>query len=157
MKVHLGTDHAGFAFKEILKAHLGEAGHEVVDHGALDYDALDDYPAFCIAAAQAVVDDRAAGTDALGVVIGGSGNGEQMAANLVKGARTALAWNPEISKLARQHNNAQIVAVGARQHPQDEAIAIVDAFLAEPFSGDERHQRRIDIMADYEERGAAGL
>lgn len=157
MKVHLGTDHAGFAFKEILKAHLGEAGHEVVDHGALDYDALDDYPAFCIAAAQAVVDDRAAGTDALGVVIGGSGNGEQMAANLVKGARTALAWNPEISKLARQHNNAQIVAVGARQHPEDEAIAIVDAFLAEPFSGDERHQRRIDIMADYEERGAAGL
>ncbi|MGC3021482.1 MULTISPECIES: ribose-5-phosphate isomerase [unclassified Brevibacterium] len=157
MKVHLGTDHAGFDFKQVLKAHLAEAGHEVVDHGALEYDALDDYPAFCIAAAQAVVDDQSAGIEALGVVIGGSGNGEQMAANLVTGARTALAWNPEISKLARQHNNAQIVAVGARQHPEDEAIAIVDAFLAEPFSGDERHQRRISIMADYEEQGAQAL
>ncbi|MGC2939939.1 MULTISPECIES: ribose-5-phosphate isomerase [unclassified Brevibacterium] len=157
MKVHLGTDHAGFEFKEILKTHLVEAGHEVIDHGALEYDALDDYPAFCIAAAQAVVDDRAAGIDALGVVIGGSGNGEQMAANLVKGARTALAWNPEISKLARQHNNAQIVAVGARQHPEDEAIAIVDAFLAEPFSGDERHERRITIMGDYEDQGPQAL
>ncbi|WP_209374328.1 ribose-5-phosphate isomerase [Brevibacterium renqingii] len=157
MKVHLGTDHAGFDFKEVLKGHLAEAGHEVVDHGALEYDALDDYPAFCIAAAQAVVEDRAAGVEALGVVIGGSGNGEQMAANLVSGARTALAWNPEIAKLARQHNDAQIVAVGARQHPEDEALAIVDAFLAEPFSGDERHARRIAIMADYEEQGPAAL
>ncbi|WP_210605324.1 ribose-5-phosphate isomerase [Brevibacterium oceani] len=157
MKVHLGTDHAGFDFKEVLKTHLTEAGYDVVDHGALAYDALDDYPAFCIAAAQAVVDDQAAGVDALGVVIGGSGNGEQMAANLVKGARTALAWNPEISKLARQHNDAQIVAVGARQHPEDEAIAIIDAFLAEPFSGDDRHERRIKIMGDYEEQGREAL
>ena len=157
MKVHLGTDHAGFDFKEVLKTHLAEAGHDVIDHGALEYDALDDYPAFCIAAAQAVVDDEKAGTEALGVVIGGSGNGEQMAANLVKGARTALAWNPEIARLARQHNNAQIVAVGARQHPEDEAIAIVDAFLAEPFSGDDRHERRIAIMADYEEQGPQAL
>lgn len=157
MKVHLGTDHAGFEFKEVLKSHLESAGHDVVDHGALEYDALDDYPAFCIAAAQAVVDDQAAGVDAFGVVIGGSGNGEQMAANLVKGARTALAWNPEISKLARQHNNAQIVAVGARQHPEADAIAIVDAFLAEPFSGDERHERRIDLMAKYEEQGPQAL
>lgn len=157
MKVHLGTDHAGFEFKEVLKAHLSDAGHEVVDHGALEYDALDDYPAFCIAAAQAVVDDRAAGTDALGVVIGGSGNGEQMAANKVRGARTALAWNPEIAKLAREHNDAQIVAVGARQHSEADAIAIVEAFLAEPFSGDDRHQRRITIMADYEEQGPKAL
>ncbi|QUL80683.1 ribose-5-phosphate isomerase [Brevibacterium sp. SMBL_HHYL_HB1] len=157
MKVHLGTDHAGFEFKEVLRTHLEKAGHEVVDHGALEYDALDDYPAFCIAAAQGVVDDRAAGVEALGVVIGGSGNGEQMAANLVKGARTALAWNPEISKLARAHNDAQIVAVGARQHPEDEAIAIVEAFLAEPFSGDDRHARRIAIMADYEEQGPKAL
>ena len=157
MKVHLGTDHAGFEFKEVLKAHLETGGHEVVDHGALEFDALDDYPAFCIAAAQAVGDDQAAGQEARGVVIGGSGNGEQMAANLVKGARTALAWNPEISKLARQHHNAQLVAVGARQHPEAEAIAIVDAFLAEPFSGDERHERRIKIMADYEEQGQQAL
>lgn len=157
MKVHLGTDHAGFEFKEILKAHLNEAGHEVVDHGALEYDALDDYPAFCIAAASAVIDDQAAGVDALGVVIGGSGNGEQMAANKVRGARTALAWNPEIAKLAREHNDAQIVAVGARQHSEADAIGIVDAFLAEPFSGDERHQRRITIMTDYEEQGSQVL
>ena len=157
MKVHLGTDHAGFEFKEILKAHLGETGYEVVDHGALEYDALDDYPAFCIAAAQGVIDDQSAGIEALGVVIGGSGNGEQIAANKVKGARTALAWNPETAKLAREHNNAQIVSVGARQHSEAEAIAIVDAFLAEPFSGEERHQRRIRIMDEYEATGKSAL
>lgn len=157
MKVHLGTDHAGFEFKEVLKTHLDESGHEVVDHGALEYDALDDYPAFCIAAAQAVVDDQAAGVEALGVVIGGSGNGEQIAANKVKGARTALAWNPEIAKLAREHNNAQIVSVGARQHTEAESIAIVDAFLAEPFSGEDRHERRIRIMDAYETEGKSAL
>ncbi|WP_231447216.1 ribose-5-phosphate isomerase [Brevibacterium zhoupengii] len=157
MKVHLGTDHAGFEFKEILKAHLGDSGFEVVDHGAHEYDALDDYPAFCIAAAQAVVDDQAAGLEALGVVIGGSGNGEQIAANKVKGARTALAWNTDIAKLAREHNNAQIVSVGARQHTEAESIAIVDAFLAEPFSGEERHERRIRIMDAYEAEGNSAL
>ncbi|WP_193070632.1 ribose-5-phosphate isomerase [Brevibacterium sp. FME37] len=157
MKVHLGTDHAGFEFKEILKTHLGESGYEVIDHGALEYDALDDYPAFCIAAAQAVVDDQAAGVEALGVVIGGSGNGEQMAANKVKGARTALAWNTETAKLAREHNNAQIVSVGARQHTEAESIAIVDAFLAESFSGEERHERRIRIMDAYEAEGQSAL
>lgn len=157
MKVHLGTDHAGFEFKEVLKAHLGESGHEVIDHGALEYDALDDYPAFCIAAAQAVVDDQAAGVEALGVVIGGSGNGEQMAANKVKGARTALAWNTDTAKLAREHNNAQIVSVGARQHSEAESIAIVDAFLAESFSGEERHERRIRIMDAYEAEGQSAL
>src|SRR5699024_11644305 len=107
------TDHAGFEFKEVLRTHLEKAGHEVVDHGALEYDALDDYPAFCIAAAQAVVDDRAAGVEALGVVIGGSGNGEPMAANLGKGARTALARNPEISNPARPHNPTPRVPGGA--------------------------------------------
>lgn len=157
MKVHLGTDHAGFEFKEVLKAHLGESGYEVIDHGALEYDALDDYPAFCIAAAQGVVDDQAAGVEALGVVIGGSGNGEQMAANKVKGARTALAWNTDTAKLAREHNNAQIVSVGARQHTEEESIAIIDAFLAEPFSGEERHQRRIRIMDAYEAEGQSAL
>lgn len=157
MKVHLGTDHAGFDFKEMLKAHLGDSGHEVVDHGAHEYDVLDDYPAFCIAAAQGVVDDQAAGVEALGVVIGGSGNGEAMAANKVKGARTALAWNPDIAKLAREHNNAQIVSVGARQHPEVESLAIIDAFLAEPFSGQDRHERRIRIMDEYESTGHAAL
>ncbi|MYM19593.1 ribose-5-phosphate isomerase [Brevibacterium sp. 5221] len=153
MRVHLGTDHAGFEFKEALREHLGKAGHEVIDHGAEAFDAQDDYPAFCIAAAQAAVDERAAGQDALAVVIGGSGNGEQIAANKVPGARAALAWNTETAKLAREHNDAQIVAVGARQHPQDEAFAIVDAFLAAAFSDDERHVRRLSIIADYEATG----
>ncbi|GAA2088745.1 MULTISPECIES: ribose-5-phosphate isomerase [Brevibacterium] len=152
MQIHLGTDHAGFEFKEALKAHLRAAGHEVVDHGAAEFDALDDYPAFCIAAAEGVVAARAAGEDALGVVIGGSGNGEQIAANKVAGARCALAWNTDIARLAREHNDAQIVSVGARQHPEAEAIAIVDAFLATPYSDDERHNRRIAQIADYEAR-----
>ncbi|MCI2264286.1 ribose-5-phosphate isomerase [Sediminivirga luteola] len=152
MRVHLGTDHAGFEFKEILKNHLAQSGHDVVDHGAHEYDAEDDYPAFCIAAAEAVVQDRAGGIDALGVVIGGSGNGEQIAANKVRGARAALAWNIDTAKLARQHNDANLVSIGARQHSQGEAIAIVDAYLAEPFTGGERHVRRIGQISDYESR-----
>lgn len=152
MQIHLGTDHAGIEFKETLKAHLTDSGHEVIDHGALEYDALDDYPSFCIAAAEAVVAARADGTDALGVVVGGSGNGEQMAANKVQGARCALAWNTEIAKLAREHNDAWLVSVGARQHEEADAIAIVDAFIATPYSDDERHNRRIGQIADYESR-----
>lgn len=152
MQIHLGTDHAGFEFKETLKAHLTASGHEVVDHGALEFDALDDYPSFCIAAAEAVVAARAEDTDALGVVIGGSGNGEQMAANKVAGARCALAWNTEIAKLAREHNDAWLVSVGARQHEEADAIAIVDAFIATPYSDDERHNRRIGQIGQYESR-----
>lgn len=152
MQIHLGTDHAGFEFKEALKEHLTVNGHDVVDHGALEYDALDDYPSFCIAAAEAVVAARGAGTDALGVVIGGSGNGEQMAANKVTGARCALAWNTEIATLAREHNDAWLVSVGARQHEESEALAIVDAFIDTPYSDDERHNRRIGQIADYEAR-----
>ena len=103
MRVHLGTDHAGYEFKETLKRHLDAGGYEVVDHGALEYDALDDYPAFCIEAAQGVVADRESGLDSLGVVIGGSGNGEQIAANKVAGVRAALVWNEDTARLARQH------------------------------------------------------
>lgn len=153
MKVHVGTDHAGYAFKEALKTHLTRRGFEVSDHGAYAFDAQDDYPAFCIAAAQAVVADRAQGIEALGVVIGGSGNGEQIAANKVPGARCALAWNTEIAKLAREHNDAWVVSVGARQHEEAEALAIVDAFLDTPFSDDERHVRRIGIISRFEETG----
>lgn len=146
MRVHLATDHAGFELKEHLRAHLTAAGHDVVDHGAHVYDALDDYPSFCFAAAEAVRDEAGS----LGVVIGGSGNGEQLAANRVTGIRAALAWSVETAKLARQHNDAQVVSVGARMHSLDEAAAIVDAFLETPFSGDERHQRRIDQLTAYE-------
>jgi len=149
MRVHLGSDHAGFELKTHLIAWLADHGHEPVDHGALEYDPDDDYPPFCIAAAQAAVDDP----DSLGVVIGGSGNGEQIAANKVKGARAALAWSTETAALAREHNNAQVVSVGARMHSADEATAIVETFLSTAWSGADRHQRRIDLVAAYEETG----
>ncbi len=148
MRVHLGCDHAGFELKEALKIRLSELGHEPVDHGPAEYDALDDYPPFCIAAAEAVVAEP--GT--LGVVLGGSGNGEQIAANKVKGARCALAHTVETAKLARQHNDANLVSVGARMHSTEDALSFIEAFLAEPFSGDPRHQRRIDLLTAYETR-----
>jgi ribose 5-phosphate isomerase B len=149
MRIHIAADHAGYELKEHLKAHLGEAGHDVVDHGAHEYDAQDDYPSFCIAAAEAV---RASEGVDLGIVIGGSGNGEQLAANRVTGIRAALIWSEDTARLARQHNDAQVGSIGARMHTLDEAAAIADAFVNEPFSGDERHQRRIDEMTAYEAR-----
>ncbi len=147
MRIHIAADHAGFELKQHLVSHLTGAGHEVVDHGAYEYDALDDYPPMCIAAAEAVA--ASDGAD-LGIVIGGSGNGEQLAANRVTGIRAALIWSVETAKLARQHNDAQIGSIGARMHSLEDATAIADAFIAEPFSGDERHQRRIDLMKDFE-------
>ncbi len=146
MRLHIGTDHAGFELKNHLVEHLRTQGHDVVDHGALEYDAQDDYPAFCISAAEAVV----AEPGSLGIVIGGSGNGEQLAANRVPGIRAILAWSLETAKLGRQHNDANVISVGGRMHSVEEATAIVEAFIAEPFSGDERHQRRIDQMLAYE-------
>lgn len=147
MKIHVACDHAAFELKEALVSHLQEKGLEVIDHGSKEYDAEDDYPNTCIPCAEAVLADKGA----LGVVLGGSGNGEQMAANCVKGIRAALAWSLETAKLARMHNNAQIVAVGARMHEIPEALAIIDAFIAEPFTEEQRHQRRIDLMAKYEQ------
>lgn len=147
MRIHIACDHAAFELKEALVNHLHTKGLEVIDHGAKEYDALDDYPNTCIPCAKAVLADEGS----LGIVLGGSGNGEQMAANCVPGIRAALAWNVETAKLAREHNNAQIVAVGARMHDTATALEIVDAFIAEPFSGDERHQRRIDLMTQYEQ------
>ena len=126
--------------------HLRKSGHEPIDCGAYDYDAEDDYPAFCIAAAVKTVADPGS----LGIVLGGSGNGEQIAANKVPGARCALGWSVETASLARQHNNAQLIGIGGRMHSVPEALAIVDAFLTTPWSEAERHQRRIDILADYE-------
>jgi ribose 5-phosphate isomerase B len=136
-----------------LVSHLSAKGYDVVDHGPKEYDALDDYPSFCINAALAVVADQQAGMHALGIVLGGSGNGEQIAANKVKGARAALAWNHSTAVLARQHNDANVVAVGGRQHSVDEATALIEAFLQEPFSNDERHIRRISKIAAYETTG----
>lgn len=154
MRIHIATDHAGLEFSQQLQSHLRDAGHDVVDHGPQSYDPVDDYPAFCINAARAVVTDQSAGTEALGVVFGGSGNGEQMAANKVKGARAALVWNVSTAKLAREHNNANVISIGARQHTVDEAILFIDTFITTEFPGDDRHQRRIAQLAEYETTGA---
>ncbi|WP_313822843.1 ribose-5-phosphate isomerase [Citricoccus sp.] len=151
MRVHIATDHAGLELSAHLIEHLTAAGYEMVDHGPQSYDPQDDYPAFCINAAAAVVVDQQSGVEALGIVLGGSGNGEQIAANKVRGIRAALAWNLDTARLAREHNDANVIAVGGRQHPLEEATAIIEAFLAEPFSGDERHVRRIGKIAHYEQ------
>ncbi|WP_392452516.1 ribose-5-phosphate isomerase [Corynebacterium dentalis] len=151
MRTYLGADHAGFEMKNVIKDHLTNKGLEVIDCGAHEYDANDDYPAFCIEAARRVVEDEGS----LGIVLGGSGNGEQIAANKVKGARCALAWSVETAKLAREHNKAQLIGLGGRMHSEEEALAIVDAFVEQPWSGEERHQRRIDILSEYERTGDA--
>jgi len=153
MRIHIATDHAGLELSHFLIAELGKQGHEVFDHGPTSYDPLDDYPSFCINAALAVVRDQQAGIQALGIVLGGSGNGEQIAANKVVGIRAALAWNESTAKLAREHNDANVIAVGARQHSQAEVLHLIELFIAEPFSNDERHVRRIGKIASYEETG----
>jgi ribose 5-phosphate isomerase B len=153
MRIHIATDHAGMELSAFLVSELSKLGHELVDHGPKFYDALDDYPGFCIAAAQAVVADQSAGVPALGIVLGGSGNGEQIAANKVKGIRAALIWNPDTAALARDHNDANVCAVGARQHSQEEVLELVKIFIARDFSNDERHVRRISKIAHYENTG----
>ncbi|MFP5023327.1 ribose-5-phosphate isomerase [Pseudonocardia phyllosphaerae] len=153
MRVYLGSDHAGFEVKGKLVEYLNGKGYEAVDVGAPTYDALDDYPAWCIETARRVVGDPGS----LGIVLGGSGNGEQIAANKVQGIRAALAWNEATASLAREHNDAQVIGVGARQHSFDEVTAIAEAFLSTPFSGDDRHQRRIDQMLTYEQTGEYDL
>ncbi|MFC6022532.1 ribose-5-phosphate isomerase [Plantactinospora solaniradicis] len=149
MRVYLGSDHAGYELKVHLANHLAKQGYDLVDVGPFLFDPDDDYPVFCLHSGARVVADPGS----LGVVIGGSGNGEQIAANKVTGVRAALAWNVETAQLARQHNDANVVAVGARQHTLDEAAAIVEAFLTTPFSGNERHARRIAQVAEYERAG----
>jgi ribose 5-phosphate isomerase B len=153
MRIHIATDHAGLEFSKDLQQHLTAAGHEVVDHGPTEYDALDDYPSFCINAAHAVVVDQRAGVEALGIVFGGSGNGEAIAANKVEGARAALVWSVATAELGREHNDANVIAIGARQHSFDEVTTFVDTFIATPFSNDERHVRRIGQLAEYETTG----
>jgi ribose 5-phosphate isomerase B len=149
MRVYLGADHAGYELKVHLVNYLGKHGYETVDVGPPAFDPEDDYPAYCLHTGANVV----ANPGSLGIVIGGSGNGEQIAANKVPGTRAALAWNVETAQLARQHNDANLVAIGARQHTIDEATAIVEAFLTSVFSGSERHARRIKQVAAYEESG----
>ena len=153
MRVHLGSDHAGLDLKDHLVAWLVEHDYEPVDHGPFVPDPADDYPVFCLRAARGVAVDREAGLDSLGVVIGGSGNGEQIAANKVPGIRCALAWSEETARLARQHNDAQVVSVGGRMHSLADMTRFVELFLAEPFSDEERHQRRIDMLGAWERTG----
>lgn len=149
MRVYLGSDHAGFELKAKLVEHLSTLGLDVVDVGPSSYDPDDDYPPYCVEAARRAVDDP----EALGVVIGGSGNGEQIAANKVPGCRAALAYDDETARLAREHNDAQVVAVGARMHMLEESLAIVETFLTTSFSDDPRHVRRIEMLAEYERTG----
>ncbi len=153
MRVHLGSDHAGLDLKDHLLAWLRDHGYEPVDHGPFVYDALDDYPVFCLRAAEGVAAERADGADSLGVVIGGSGNGEQIAANKVTGVRSALVWSQETAVLAREHNDANVISVGGRMHSLEDMTRFVEVFLATPFPGDERHVRRIGQLADYERTG----
>jgi ribose 5-phosphate isomerase B len=149
MRIHIGSDHAGLEFKGKIIAHLQAKGHDVVDHGPHNFDPLDDYPVFCIPTAEAVA--REPGS--LGIVLGGSGNGEQIAANKVKGIRSALVWSKETAVLAREHNNANVISIGGRMHTEEFCLELVDTFIATPFPGDERHVRRINLLSKYEETG----
>ncbi len=153
MRVHIGSDHAGLELKEHLLNWLADHGHEAVDHGPFVYDAEDDYPVFCLRAAEGTVADQQDGVQALGVVIGGSGNGEQIAANKVRGVRCALAWSEETARLGRQHNDANVVSVGGRMHAIEDMTHFIEVFLDTPFSEEPRHQRRIDMLGAFEKTG----
>ena len=149
MRVYLGSDHAGFELKNHLVSYLEGQGHKVTDIGPFVYDPADDYPAFCVETARRVVADEGS----LGLVIGGSGTGDQIAATKVPGPRAALAWKPEIARLAREHNHAQLIGIGARMHSVEEVESIVGAFLSTPPSDEERHDRRVRQLAEYERTG----
>ncbi|MDT4950570.1 MAG: ribose 5-phosphate isomerase [Pseudonocardiales bacterium] len=149
MHVYVGSDHAGFELKARLIEHLTALGHEPIDCGAHAFDPEDDYPAPCITAGRRTVADPGS----LGIVIGGSGNGEQIAANKVKGVRAALVWSDETARLAREHNDANVMGIGARNHPEVDVVRFVEIFVATPFSQVERHKRRIALVAEYEATG----
>ena len=149
MRIHIGSDHAGLELKAELVKHLTNNGHDVTDHGPHEYDALDDYPDFCIPAAEAVAKDPTY----KGIVLGGSAKRQQKAPKKGKGIRAALAWSIETAKLARDHNNANVIAVGGRMHEVSFVKEIIDTFIASPFSNDERHVRRIKKITDFENKG----
>lgn len=147
MKIALGSDHAGFALKERIKAHLRQAGHEVWDFGT-DSDASVDYPPFIFAAAQAVV----CGACDRAIVLGGSGNGEAMVANRLPGIRCTLCWNIDSAHFARAHNDSNVLSLGERLIAPELALEIVDAWLETPFEGG-RHSRRLEQIERLAERG----
>jgi ribose 5-phosphate isomerase B len=149
VRVYLGSDHAGFELKSVLADWVGLAGYEAVDCGPASFHSDDDYPPYVMRAAASVVADPGS----LGIVIGGSGNGEQIAANKIRGVRAALAWSEETARLARLHNDANVLSLGARMHPVQDAIAFTKVFLETQFSGEARHARRIALISEYEESG----
>jgi ribose 5-phosphate isomerase B len=149
VRVYLGSDHAGFELKAALIEWLTRAGHEPVDCGPSAYDHEDDYPPYVMAAAQGVVTDPGS----LGIIIGGSGNGEQIAANKIPGVRAAVAWTDETAQLARLHNNANVLSLGARMYPVADAVGFTKVFVETPFSGETRHVRRLAEIAEYEKTG----
>ena len=149
MRVYLGSDHAGLELKTALIKWLGEAGHQAVDCGPASYHPQDDYPVYVMRAAQGAIRDPGS----LGIVIGGSGNGEQIASNKIPGVRAALAWTEETAQLARQHNDANVLSLGARMYPLEDALGFAKVFLETPFSGQARHGRRLAEIADYEKTG----
>jgi ribose 5-phosphate isomerase B len=149
MRVYLGSDHAGFALKARLIERVAELGHEAIDCGPQDYRDGDDYPPYCLLVGTQVVSD----VGSLGIVIGGSGNGEAIAANKVKGVRCAVAFSDDTARLGREHNNANVLSLGARMYDEATAVRFAELFLETPFSAAERHERRLALLAGYEQTG----
>jgi ribose 5-phosphate isomerase B len=149
VRVYLGSDHAGFELKAALVKWLNEAGHEAVDCGPASYNPDDDYPVYVMRAASAAV----AEPSSLGIVVGGSGNGEQIASNKIRGVRAALVWSQETARLARLHNDANVLSLGAREYSVEEAVGFAQVFVQTAFSGEARHARRLKMIADYEQSG----
>jgi len=140
MRIAIGSDHAGFLYKEAIRQHLAEAGHDVRDFGTSSQERVD-YPVFIRPVALAV----ARGEFERGIVLGGSGNGEAMVANRVRGVRCAVAWDLRSARLSREHNDANVLALGQRMMAVEEALEIVDLWLVTPFDGG-RHVRRLQMM-----------
>lgn len=149
MRVYLGSDHAGFELKSRLVDRLVELGHDPVDCGPTAYDADDDYPPYVLLAATRT----AADPDSRAIVIGGSGNGEAIAANKVPGVRCALAFSEETARLGREHNDANVISLSARMYDESDALRYAEIFLATPFSAEERHVRRLRQLSEYERSG----
>jgi ribose 5-phosphate isomerase B len=149
VRVYLGSDHAGFELKAALVRWLASAGHQAVDYGPAAYDARDDYPPYVMRAASSV----AADPDSLGIVIGGSGNGEQIAANKIPGIRAAVAWTEETARLSRLHNDANVLSLGARMYSVEDAVEFARVFVETSFSGEARHARRLEMIAHFEKSG----
>lgn len=150
MKVFIGADHGGYGLKEELKRYLKDLGYEVTDLGAHELNNEDDYPDFIFPTVKRVAQNPGS----MGIVIGRSGNGEAIAANKVKGVRAALCWNEEVAKKAREHNDANVLSLGADYLDPENAKRIVKTFLETPFSQEERHKRRIEKIITLE--GASG-